>query len=169
MAYVANLQRETYEEKPVGAQRPITVATFQLNKLNRGGGQYPYSLFKIQANWSLPNTNLLVNSELYVNQCISDDSGTPIFSYLPAGKIPEYNKFPIYSEILPPQNVNQKKYSHLLFSDDANIYDYFSVEFTNIIDDTDPDYYLIDVVVNTPNINDGNLIADSYCYILNTI
>jgi hypothetical protein len=167
MAYVANLQRETFNETLVRAGFPTVIATFQINKLNRGGGQYPYSLFKIQANWYLGSQ--LVNSELYVTQCISDDSGTPIFSYLPSGKSPEYNKFPIYSEILPPQNRNQIKYSHLLFSDDANIYDYFWIEFTNIRDDTDPEYYLIDVVVNTPNINDGNLIADSYCYILNTI
>jgi hypothetical protein len=167
MAYIANQQRQTFINSTGGA-RPETIATFQINKLNRGGGQYPYSLFKIQANWS--SGSLLVNSELYVMQSIYDYFGSPQFDYRPAGKNPDDYKFPIYAEILPPQNRNRVKYSHLLSPDDAFIYDNFKISFGNIITDPqDPDYYLVDVYVFTPPYEDGTLIADSYCYILNTI
>jgi hypothetical protein len=168
MAYVANQQRQTFNEIVRGSFS-ISIATFQVNKYNRGGGQYPYSLFKIQANWA--SGSLLVNSELYVNQTIYDNAGSPQFDYLPRGKtFPDYDDFPIYDEILPPQNRNRVKYSHLLSGDNAFIYDNFKISFGNIITDPqDPDYYLVDVYVFTPPYEDGTLIADSYCYILNTI
>lgn len=162
MAYISNQQRQTYFNA-VGGATPYTIATFQINKLNRGGGQYPYSLFKVQANWY--SGSLLVNSELYVNQYILDSGGTPIFYHLPEGEtdITDGN-FPISG------SVNYSKYSHLLCSDDSNLWSYFSISFGNIRNDDDnPDYYLIDIITNTPAYNGGNLIADSYCYILNTI
>ena len=162
MAYTANQQRKTYNANLVRENFAYTIATFQINKLNRGGGQYPYSLFKIQANWS--SGSFVANSELYVNQFILDDSGTPDFNYLPEGDSGAIFVYPISG------STNYSKYSHLLTSDNANVWDYFSISFDNIITDPgDSDYYLIDVVVNTPNYVDGNLIADSYCYILNTL
>ena len=69
MAYVANQQRKTYNDDNVTLNTPYEVATFQVNKPNRGGGQYPYALFKTQVNWS--SGSLLVNSELYVLQVIN--------------------------------------------------------------------------------------------------
>ena len=68
MAYIANQQRKTYNEQKVKALTPITIATFQINERNAGGGACPYSLFKIQVNWT--SGSYLVNSELYVNQTI---------------------------------------------------------------------------------------------------
>lgn len=162
MAYIANQQRKTYNANLVRGNFLYTIATFQINKLNRGGGQYPYSLFKIQTNWS--SGSKVVNSELYVNQFILDASGTPDINYLPEGTSGAIFVYPISG------STNYSKYSHLLTSEDPNILDYFSISFDNLITDPqDPDYYLIDVIVGTPNYADGNLIADSYCYILNTI
>jgi hypothetical protein len=162
MAYIANQQRKTYNNNLVRGDFATTVATFQINKYNRGGGQNPYSLFKIQANWA--SGSKVVNSELYVNQFILDDSGTSIFNYLPEGTSGAIFIYPISGSI------NYSKYSHLLHSDDTNLTNYFSISFDNIVSDPgDSDYYLIDVIVNTPNYANGNLIADSYCYILNTI
>jgi hypothetical protein len=160
MAYIANQQRQTFLNS-TGGGRPETIATFQINKLNRGGGQYPYSLFKIQANWASGSS--VVNSELYINHFITEIFGSPVINYLPEGESSTPYIYPISGSI------NYPKYSHLLCGDDANLKDYFWIEFSNIRDDTDPDYYLIDVVVNTPNYNGGILTADSYCYILNTI
>lgn len=161
MAYIANQQRQTYENA-VGANTPYTIATFQINKLNIGGGQYPYSLFKIQANWA--SGSILVNSELYVNQFILDDSGNPLVNYLPEGTSGTEYLYPISG------STNYSKYSHLLHGDDIRLSDYFSISFENLRDDPDDgSYYLIDVIANTPDYNGGNLIADSYCYILNTI
>jgi hypothetical protein len=162
MAYIANQQRKTYNANLVRENFAYTIATFQINKLNRGGGQYPYSLFKIQANWS--SGSLVVNSELYINQFILDDGGTPTFNYLPEGTSGAIFVYPISG------STNYSKYSHLLTQETPDLIDYFSISFDNIRNDDDnPDYYLIDVIVNTPNYNNGNLIADSYCYILNSI
>jgi hypothetical protein len=161
MAYIANQQRQTYENS-VGANTSYTIATFQINKFNRGGGANPYSLFKIQANWN--SGSILVNSELYVNQFILDDSGNPLVNYLPEGTSGTEYLYPISG------STNYSKYSHLLHGDDARLIDYFSISFENLRDDVDDgSYYLIDVVANTPDYNGGKLIADSYCYILNTI
>lgn len=162
MAYIANQQRKTYNENLAKGNFATTVATFQINKLNTGGGQYPYSLFKIQANWS--SGSFVANSELYVNQFILDDSGTPNFNYLPEGTSSAIFVYPISG------STNYSKYSHLLTSDNIDIRDYFSISFDNIVTDpNDSNYYLIDVIVNTPNYVDGTLTADSYCYILNSI
>jgi hypothetical protein len=161
MAYIANQQRQTYENA-VDRNTNYTIATFQINKLNRDGGQYPYSLFKIQANWASGSS--LVNSELYIQHFIRDSGGTPIFVKLPEGESGSDYLYPISG------SASSSKYSHLLHGDDTNLSDYFSIAFQNIVDDPDDSrYYLIDVVVNTPNYVGGNLIADSYCYILNTI
>lgn len=161
MAYIANQQRQTYENA-VGGASPYTIATFQINRLNNLGGANPYSLFKVQANWS--SGSVLVNSELYVNQFILDDGGNPLVNYLPEGVSGTEYLYPISG------STNYSKYSHLLHGDDSNLYDYFSITFVNLRNDDDnPSYYLIDIVVNTPAYNGGNLIADSYCYILNTI
>jgi hypothetical protein len=168
MAYIANQQRETYEERLVRGNTPTTVATFQINKPNTGGGENPYSLLKVQANWY--SGSLLVNSELYVNQVIiTPITSSPAPYYLPGGETGnDDGNFPISA----PFSTNAVKYSHLLFSDFAGIYDYFKISFLNLRDDPDDPgspYYLIDVVVNTPDYNDGDLMTDSYCYILNTI
>ena len=162
MAYIANQQRQTYENA-VDRNTLYTIATFQINKFNGGGGANPYSLFKIQANWN--SGSILVNSELYVNQFILDDSGNPLVNYLPEGTSG--------TEYLYPSSgsTNYSKYSHLLHGDDARLIDYFSISFENLRDDVDDpgNYYLIDVIVITPDYDGGNLMADSYCYILNTI
>lgn len=168
MAYVANQQRKTFNEKKITGQTPITVATFQINKRNEGGGAYPYSLFKIQVNWN--SGSFLVNSELYVNQIIiTNNFDEDVIYYMPQG-LEDNNIFPVNFTGPPPSSANQVKYSHLLFSDNPDVYDYFRIEFGNIITDpNDPDYYLVDVIATTPNFNNGDLMADSYCYILNTI
>jgi len=165
MAYTANQQRKTYNEQKVKGNFPITVATFQINKRFAGGGDYPNSLFKIQANWD--SGSYLVNSELYVNQTIVEDiSGDDVILYMPPGEtdITDGN-FPIS----PPNSTNGAKYNHLLFGDFTDIYNFFKISFGNKKEDTDPNYYTIDVVVTTPNFNDGDLMVDSYCYILNTV
>lgn len=158
MAYVANQQRRQYENA-VGANTQYTIATFQINRLNALGGQYPFSLFKIQANWS--SGSLLVNSELYINHFILDDSGTALFIKLPEGESSADYIYPISG------STNFPKYSHLLASDNSDVYNYFSISFAPITVGS-PGYYDIDIVVNSPNFTGGRLIADSYCYILNT-
>jgi hypothetical protein len=164
MAYIANLQRQTYEEPLVKGNFPINIATFQINKPNIGGGEHPCSLFKIQSNWY--SGSYIVNSELYINQVIL----TPITSspepyYIPDGETgPSDSNFPITG------STNASKYSHLLFSDQTRISDYFKISFANFRDDPDDgSYYLIDVIITTPDYDNGNLMADSSCYILNTI
>jgi hypothetical protein len=172
MAYIANQQRKTFNEQKVKNNFPITVATFQINKRFAGGGDYPYSLFKIQANWASGSvgTGYLVNSELYINQTITENNlGEDVICYLPEGEtdITDGN-FPISLNVIP-SSANCDKYSHLLFGDFSEIYDFFKISFQNIKEDTDPNYYTIDVVVTTPNFVDGDLMVDSYCYILNTL
>jgi hypothetical protein len=173
MAYIANQQRKTFNEQKVKNNFPITVATFQINKRFAGGGDYPHSLFKIQANWASGSvgTGYLVNSELYVNQTITEDiSGDDVICYLPEGEtdITDGN-FPISFLEQPSPLINVNKYSHLLFGDYSEIYDFFKISFQNIKEDTDPNYYTIDVVITTPDFIDGDLMVDSYCYILNTL
>ena len=167
MAYVANQQRKTYNDDKVSADTPYEIATFQVNKPNRGGGQYPYALFKIQANWS--SGSLLVNSELYVLQVINiNNQGDINVSYMPSPN-PFYGGYPIYFELNPPQDINVAKYSHLLFGDvDPNIRNYFSI-YLGIRDNGDPNYYESFIFVQSPNYNNGKLMTDSYCYILNTL
>lgn len=162
MAYISNQQRQTYENA-VDKNTSYTIATFQINKVNRGGGANPYSLYKIQANWS--SGSVLINSELYVNQFILENSGNPLAIYLPEGVTGNTDgNFPISG------STNYSKYSHLLGPDDPDVYDYFQIAIGNLRDDDDnPEYSLIDIIVTTPNYAGGNLIADSYCYILNTI
>jgi hypothetical protein len=166
MPYISNLQRETYNENSVTANSLYTVATFQINKQNAGGGPNPYSLLKVQANWS--SGSKLVNSELYVNQLILKIpiTSSPAPYYLPEGETGiDDGNFPISG------STNASKYSQLMFSDNSDIYDFFKVSFENLRDDpNDPsNYYLIDITTTTPNYSGGNLMTDSYCYILNTI
>jgi hypothetical protein len=161
MAFISNLQRETYNENLAKGNFPTVIATFQINQEGKGGGQYPYSLFKIQTNWS--SASLVVNSELYVNQTILS-SGIPY--YVPNGETGnDDGDFPISG------STNASKYSHLLFSDNPDVLNYFKISFSDLRNDPDnpADYYLIDVVATTPNRMNGNLIADSSCYILNTV
>jgi hypothetical protein len=162
MAYIANQQRQTYENA-VDRYTPYTIATFQINKSKGGGGENPYSLYKIQANWS--SGSVLVNSELYINQFILDNGGSPSVIYLPEGVTGNTDgNFPISG------STNYSKYSHLLGPDDSEVYDFFQIAIGNLrTDGENPEYYLIDVIATTPNYVGGNLIADSYCYILNTL
>jgi hypothetical protein len=166
MPYIANQQRTTVNSDNVNANDTYTIATFQINKQNAGGGANPYSLLKVQANWN--SGSKVINSELYVNQLILKIpiTSSPAPYYLPEGETGiDDGNFPISG------STNSSKYSHLIFSDNADIYDYFKLSFGNLRDDPDDpsNYYLIDVTANTPNYSGGNLMTDSYCYILNTI
>jgi hypothetical protein len=162
MAYVANQQRKTFNDNAAKGDFDITVATFQINKYNREGGESPYSLFKIQANWS--SGSLVANSELYVNQTIYNDSGSLGIDFVPPGTSGAIYIYPISG------STNYSNYPHLLTSEGPEITNFFSISFQTYDSEIlDPDYYLVDVIVHTPNYNDGILIADSYCYILNTL
>ena len=167
MAYVANQQRKTYNDNTVIANTPYGIANFQVNKPNRGGGQYPYALFKTQINWS--SGSLLVNSELYVLQVINiNNQGDINVSYMP-GPNSFYGGYPIYFELNPPQDINVAKYSHLLFGDvDPNIRNFFKI-YLGIRDNGDTNYYESFIDIQSPNYNNGKLMTDSYCYILNTL
>jgi hypothetical protein len=161
MANISNLQRQTFNQANVTRDSDYTVATFRINRNSENGGisvQNPYSLFKVQANWY--SGNYIVNSELCVNQFITNGGGGTAW-YLPEGYSGTEWWYPINGA------PNRAKYVHLLSSDSANVYNYFSISFGNIT--SDGDYFLIDIIVHIPNIDNGNLMVDSSCYILNTV
>lgn len=161
MANIANVQRQTFNQANVTRDIDYTIATFQINKNSEAGGisvQNPYSLFKLQVDWNSGNN--LVNSELYINQFIVNDGGGTTY-YLPEGVSGAGWLYPI--DTTP----KRAKYGHLIYSDSANIYSYFSISFGNIT--SVGDYYLVDIIVHIPNIDNGNLMTDCSCYILNTI
>lgn len=161
MANIANVQRQTFNQANVTRDIDYTIATFRINRNSEAGGisvQNPYSLFKLQVDWNSGNN--LVNSELYVNSFILNGGGSASYN-LPPGYTGTEWWYPINGA------GNRAKYVHILSSDNGDVNDIFSISFGNFVNDGD--YFLVDIIVHIPNIDNGNLMTDCSCYILNTI
>ena len=166
MAYAANIQRQTFNLDNTNPGDTYTVATFDVHKRAADGGiagDNPFSLFKIQVDWFEASNVAFLNAELYVNEFLLEDTSSLDF-FVPEGdsgygdgtysvnNSTQYNKYTRYE-------ASDSQYSE--------IRDWFYVSFTNLrTNDDNPDYYWLDVVVRTPNVNGGALMVDSYCYIL---
>jgi len=149
--YKLNTNRHTFEEV-VKSDYDNVIGTFLVSNSFNQSGDYPMTSFKIKVAYRQGNTNVL-DAELYV-MIIDLQSSV---QFLPSG-VDEPNIFPILT------GVDGLRYPHLVFSDEPNIFLYFYIKF--VYNSTVPEGYLYDIIIHSPRLIDGVMIAEVYNYTL---
>jgi hypothetical protein len=146
-----NTNRQTFNEV-VKSDFDNVIGTFLVLDSNNQGGQYPMTSFKIKVAYRQGNTNVL-DAELYV---MLVDLGAGI-NFLPSGfDVPNF--FPI---AIPP---DLDRYPQIIFSDNPDIFNFFSISF--VFNNQQPEGYYYDIIIHSPRLIDGVMIADVYNYTL---
>ena len=149
--YKLNTNRQTFNEV-VKSDFDNIIGTFLVSDNNNQSGQYPMTSFKIKVAYRQGNTNVL-DAELYV---MIIDFQTSI-QFLPSG-VDVANVFPI----LTPSDI--ERYPHLIFSDNPDIFAYFYITF--VFNSMVAEGYLYNIIIHSPRLIDGVMIAEVYNYTL---
>jgi len=151
--YKLNTNRQTWQDNDVKSDFDNVIGTFLVSNYNSLiSGDCPMTSFKIKVAYRQGNTNVL-DAELYV---MLVDLGAGI-QFLPSG-VDVANVFPILT------GADMLNYPHLIFSDNPDIVAYFYITF--VYNSTVPEGYLYDIIIHSPRLMDGVMIAEVYNYTL---
>jgi hypothetical protein len=149
--YKLKTRRQTWEDNNLKSDFDYYIGVFLVSRSFEDSGDYPMTPIKIKVAYR--KGNAILDAELYV--MLLDLSGG--IDFAPRG-VDEPNIFPIK---LP---ADIERYPHLIYSDDPNIFDYFSISFFLSSIAPEGDYYSI--IIHSPNYIEGTMIADVYSYTL---